>query len=227
MIVQGKDKNINDFKSLFTNLARTSYYEVNFSGMPAPLTNFLRTKNISTQFRNFDFGLLCYSTSLPTSSFTTTESWGNYTGITERFASTKQYGLGQRVSMDFYVDRNYQSLILLESWMEFITSGSYGENSNLVNEVGYYNRLKYPNEYKIESAVITKFERDYKRAISYEYRGLFPVALNPITVSYDSEEILKVSAVFSIDRYIAGRTSRVDQIGGISNNRTFFGSRLF
>lgn len=216
----GTRKNISDFKPLLTNLAQSSHYEVQFGGIPSKLKSYLISKNITNEFITEDVGLLCNSASLPTTSFATATVDGNFTGITEKFAHTRQY---QEISLDFYVDKNYKSLIFLETWMEFIASGSFGTDSAFQNEQNYFSRMQYPDDYKSNSTRIVKFDRDYKNELVYTFIGLFPTALLPIQVSYQDSQILKVSASFQFDRYIVGKSSSLDIFSGISNLLGQFG----
>jgi hypothetical protein len=208
-------KNISDFKPLLTNLAQTTHYEVQFGGIPDALKTYLAAKNVTSSFVTDDVGLLCNSASLPTTSFSSSKAEGNYTGVSETFANYKMY---QQISLDFYVDKNYKSLIFLESWMEFISSGSYTvANMNFQNQENYHVRMQYPEDYKSNATRIVKFDRDYKRELIYNFVGLFPIALNPIGVSYADSQILKVSASFSFDRYIVGKTDSLSEQLGFSN----------
>lgn len=209
-------KTISDFAPLFRNLAQTSHYEVTFDGLGQELKSYLALKNIDNNFIN-DFGLLCSSANLPTSNFTTVTTRGNLTGMIENHAHTRDYG--KEVSMEFYVDKNYKSLLLIENWMEYISSGNHKNNVEKQNDTNYYIRLRYPDFYKSNSTRIYKFDRDYNRTISYTFIGMFPVALNPITVSYNASEILKMNVIFSYDRYIPGRSTSLSESTGISNNR--------
>lgn len=219
-MVQGP-KNISDFKPLLTNLAQTSHYEVQFGGLPSRLRSYLISKNISSDFVNNDVGLLCYSASLPTTSFATAVVDGNFTGVTEKFAHTRQY---QEITLDFYVDRNYKTLIFLETWMEFIASGSY-TNPTFQNEQNYFSRMQYPDDYKSNTTKIVKFDRDYNRKLPYTFIGLFPLSLVPIQVAYQDSQILKVSATFQFDRYVIGSTTSLSEFSGISNILGQFGLR--
>jgi len=216
----GTRKSISDFKPLLTNLAQSSHYEVQFGGIPSKLKSYLISKNITNEFITDDVGLLCNSASLPTTSFATAFIDGNFTGITEKFAHTRQY---QEISLDFYVDKNYKSLIFLETWMEFIASGSFGTDSAFQNEQNYFSRMQYPDDYKSNSTRIVKFDRDYKNELVYTFIGLFPIALLPIQVSYQDSQILKVSASFQFDRYIVGKSNSLDIFSGINNLLGQFG----
>jgi hypothetical protein len=207
-------KRISDFKPLLTNLAQSSHYEVKFGGLPTSLINYLNRKTIDTSFIYGDVGLLCDATSLPTSSFATSRIEGNFTGITEKFAHTRQY---QEISLDFYIDKNYKTLVFLETWMEFISSGSYGNNIAFQNEINYFTRMQYPQDYKTNSTQIIKFDRDYRRQLVYNFVGLFPIALNPIEIGYSQSDILKVNALFNYDRYIVGKIDSLSEKSGFSN----------
>ena len=49
---------------------------------------------------------------------------------------------------------------------------------------------------------ITKFEKDYRRQINYQFMNAFPKSISPIPVSYGPAELLKVTVTFNYDRYI-------------------------
>jgi hypothetical protein len=149
---------------------------------------------------------------------------GSYTGITENFAHTRQYN---QLSLEFYVDNNYKTMIFLESWMEFIASGSYNpqnianQNASIdPNQLNYFSRMQYPDFYKANGVKIIKFERDYQRSIEYNFLGLYPQTISSPSISYTQSDTLKVSATFSYDRYIAGKwTSFSAQVGDNNNQR--------
>jgi hypothetical protein len=187
-------KSISDIKSSF-NLAQTSHYQVVFGGFSADLRKYLSERGISLSFMNESAGLLCSSAQLPTTSFATADVRGAYTGISEKFVHTRMY---DPITLEFYVDGQYRMLKMLEYWMEFISSGS-GE---IVNSSGYYHRMKYPNEYKVNSTQIIKFDRDYLSGVGYIFYGLFPLSISAPVVSYQSSEVMRISATFNYDRYV-------------------------
>jgi hypothetical protein len=217
-------RRISDFKPLFTNLAQTSHYEVRFGGvgpLGGPLMAYLFRKGISQRFIAEDAGLLCFSASLPTTSLATANVSGNFMGITEKFAHTRQY---IPISLEFYVDKNYNALKFMESWMEFIASGSNNPIGSSLAPIGqnrkdYISRMQYPEYYKSDRTTITKFDRDYNREIEYTFIGLFPSAMSSIPVSYSSSDILKMSVTFEYDRYIAGKSLSLNEIIGNNNNQ--------
>ena len=218
-------RRISDFKPLFTNLAQSSHYEVRFGGvgpLGGPLMAYLFRKGITQRFIAEDAGLLCFNASLPTTSLATANVSGNFMGITEKFAHTRQYS---PIGLEFYVDSNYNALKFIESWMEFIASGSNNPvGSNLApigqNRKDYISRMQYPEYYKSDRTTIIKFDRDYNKEIEYTFIGLFPSGMSSIPVSYNSSEILKMSVTFEYDRYIAGKSLSLNEVIGNNNNQS-------
>jgi hypothetical protein len=217
-----RPRRISDIKPILTNLAQTSHYEVRFGSLPPKLKTYLLKKGIDSGFISNSAGLLCYSASLPTTNLATSEIT-NYMGIREKFAHTRQY---DDISLEFYVDKNYKMLLFLETWMEYIASGSFVRDDPRTtpninqNQDGYFIRMQYPENYKANSVKIIKFDRDYKKEIEYNFRGFYPRNISSLQVSYSSSDTLKVSATFSYDRYIAGKTNSFSQsILGDSNNQ--------
>ena len=60
----------------------------------------------------------------------------------------------------------------------------------------------YPDDYKVQTMRIIKFERDYKQQLEYQFINAFPKLITAIPVSYGQADILKVSVSFNYDRYI-------------------------
>jgi hypothetical protein len=213
-------RRISDFKPLFTKLAQTSHYEVSFGGLHPRLSSYIFSKGVNARFIAEDAGLLCCSASLPTTRLATADIQGNFMGIGEKFAHTRQY---DEISLDFYVDNNYRSLKFIESWMEFIASGSINPiNSPLApinqNRNDYISRMQYPEYYKSNFTKIVKFDRDYDQEIEYRFVGLFPHQISSIPVTYESSNVLRMTAAFKYDRYIAGRSLSLNIFNGDNNN---------
>ena len=185
----------------FQNVAQTNHYQVHFA-MPSEgtLGSFLRSKGVDVRFQLEDVGLLCSAASLPGSALATVNTVGDYQGVVERFAHTRNF---TQISLDFYVDNEYKSLKFLEHWMEYISGAS---QPNLTDNA-YHFRMRYPEEYKSNETRIIKFERNYRQFIEYNFRGLFPLSLSSTRVSYENSQVLKASCSFSYDRYIAGETT--------------------
>ena len=198
----------------FQNVAQTNHYQVHF-GMPSrgSLASFLRSKGVDVRFQLEDVGLLCFGASLPGSAFATINTVGDRQGVVERFAHTRNF---TQISLEFYVDNLYKSLKFLEHWMEYIGGASQPN----VTESAYHFRMRYPEQYKSNETKIIKFERNYRQFIEYKFRGLFPISLNSIRVSYEGAQVLKATCNFSYDRYIAGETSSFAMERGTAFNET-------
>ena len=204
-------RRISDFKPVLTNLAQTSHFQVIFNGMSGELRNYLLSRGVDSRFIGETAGLLCYSASLPGSSYADNQVVGNFTGVVENFAHTRQF---TPIDLEFYVDRDYKTVKFLEHWMEFIGSGSYANQNNS----GYFFRMQYPNTYKSNQTKILKFDRDYSAEIEYNFFGLYPYSMSNIAVSYENSSILKASATFKYERYVSGKVSSLSLYQGANNN---------
>jgi hypothetical protein len=218
-------RKISDIKPLFTNLAQTSHYQLIFGGLPGELQNYLLKRGVSPFFVAESAGLLCYNASLPTSNLATKTVDGNFTGISENFAVGRTYG---EITLDFYVDSDYLMIKFLESWMEFISSGSHNPIGNEFagpvsqGNANYFVRMQYPETYKTSFTKIIKFDRNYEyfKQIEYTFVGLWPVSMSPPVVSYIQSDVLKIAATFKYDRYIAGRALSLNRSIGDDNNKS-------
>jgi hypothetical protein len=220
-----KPRRISDIKPLFTNLAQTTHYQLSFGGLPYKLTSYLGRRGVDINFITNSAGLLCYNASLPTAAFSPKQVDSNFTGIQEKFAVTRIYN---EISFDFYVDSNYKMIKFLESWMEFIASGSHNPPINDGNvEFGtvnqgrnnYFVRMQYPESYKCNFTKLLKFDRNYDKEIEYRFVGLWPIFMSPPQISYSSTSTpLSVTVSFSYDRYIAGKALGVNFYNGDATN---------
>ena len=205
----------------FQNVAQSNHYLVKFglpkgsSFDPNTLVGHLRSKGVDTRFQLDDVGLLCSSASLPGSAFATINTVGDYQGVVERFAHTRNY---TQISLEFYVDNLYKSLKFLEHWMEYISGAS---QPNLIDNAYHY-RMRYPEEYKSNETKIVKFERNYRQFLEYKFIGLFPMSLNSTRVSYEGAQVLKATCNFSYDRYIAGESTSFSFDKGTALNNADF-----
>jgi hypothetical protein len=233
-VARPKVKRISEISPLFTNLAQSSFYQVRFGGLGRDLKDYLYKRGIDRQFISEDAGLLCNNAVLPTTQLATANITGNYIGMTETIAHTRQY---QDISLEFYVDKNYKSLKFLEHWMEFIASGATnpldrdiripGVPRNPISEnidEAYYIRMQYPEYYKSNKTKIFKFERDYdgkskRNVLEYTFIGLYPYNISSIPVSYSQSNILTMQASFKIDRYVIGRSESYDIYKRDNNNK--------
>ena len=195
-----RPRGISDILPKLQNVAQTSNYFVRFALPPTGLRNHLRRKGIDSRFIADDVGLLCYDAVLPGSALASQNITGDFQGVVERFAHTRNF---TQINFEFYVDNEYKSLKFLEHWMEYITGGNQVDPSGDT----YYFQLNYPRNYKSNDTTIVKFERDHKKFLEYRFIGLFPLSLNSTRVQYGNSQVLKATASFSYDRYISGESS--------------------
>ena len=182
------------------NVAQTSNYFVRFSLPPSGVRSHLRRKGINDAFIADDVGLLCYNAVLPGSALASQNITGDYQGMVERFAHTRNFS---HVNFEFYVDNEYKSLKFLEHWMEYITGGNQVDPGNDT----YYFQLNYPRDYKSNDTRVVKFERNHRQFLEYRFVGLFPLSLNSVRVQYGNSQVLKATCSFSYDRYICGESA--------------------
>jgi len=62
--------------------------------------------------------------------------------------------------------------------------------------------MRYPDTYKCDTMFITKFEKNQKRLLRYQFINAFPKSITPMPVQYGGADLLKVSVSFNYDRYI-------------------------
>ena len=208
---------ISDFLPRFQNVAQSSQYIVKFA-LPHSferngLRSYLRRKGVNDRFVLEDAGLLCSSAVLPGSALASVDTRGNFQGVIEKFAHTRNF---TQIQLELYVDNEYKSMKFLEHWMEYITGAISDPTSD-----AYHFELNYPENYKSNETKIVKFERDYKRFLEYRFIGLFPLALNSTRVSYQGSQVLKATASFSFDRYICGESSSLARDLGRAFNEIF------
>ena len=200
-------RNINMFgaKEALTPLAQSNYYQVSFSSLKPSVTNHLTFMGIGNvrDFISRKSGILCSEASLPASAFTTGEVKGDFMGVPQEFAHTRIY---TDIDFTFYIDENYTNLRIFEGWMDYISSGANVSQG----QKGFYRRVQYPDSFKCDTMYITKFEKNYRRRLDYQFINAFPKSITSIPVSYGSAEVLKVTVSFNYDRYIM-------DVGSINN----------
>ena len=206
-----RPRKIADIKPILTNVAQTSHYQVFFDGLSGDLFKFLGTKGVNKRFITEDAGLLCSSASLPGSSLATTDIFGNFIGVQEKFAHTRIF---TELSLEFYVDKDYKMIKFFEHWIDFIASGSEKKQNSSFDkrDLGYFYRMRYPRGdtgYKCDKTKIVKFNIDYRSEIEYTFFGLFPINFSSTAVQYGSSDILRCNVTFSYERYIAGKETSI------------------
>jgi hypothetical protein len=194
---------ISKIKSNLLNLAQTSIYQVKL--FPAPgLGSFAEFRDISGDDISM-IELLCSDTNLPGSSLATHDVTNDYPGVTEKFVYRRIYD--ETIDFTFYVDSDYKVVEYLDTWMNYVTGqGSTFANADYVDRTKYY-RMNYSNLYKTDNLYITKFEKDNRSSMTYQFIGAFPINIVSIPVSYEASSILKCTASFSYMRYVRTRSS--------------------
>lgn len=219
-----RPKKIGEFKSTLGNVAQNNHYKVSFDGLSRNLFEYLRKRGVDRRFILDDAGLLCNSASIPGSSLATSDIFGNFTGVQEKFAHTRIF---TELTLEFYVDKEYKMIKFLEHWMEYISSGSEARKNSFFSKSSpsYFYRMRYPrgsSGYKSDSIKIVKFERDYNREIEYTFIGMFPKSLSSANVQYGNSDTLKISCSFNYERYISGKDNSLNIKRGNSENRIPF-----
>ena len=118
-------------------------------------------------------------------------------GVPQEFAHSRIY---TDIDFTFYVDEDYTLLNIFEGWMDYISSGAGREVAEF--QKPFYRRMRYPDSYKCDTMFITKFEKNQKRKLRYQFINAFPKSISPIPVTYGAADLLKVSVSFNYDRYI-------------------------
>ena len=208
-----RPRGISDIMPKLQNVSLSSRFLVKLVLPRSPVRTFLRQKGINDRFIADDIGLLCSDAVLPGSALASLNTAGDYQGVVERFAHTRNF---TQINLEFYVDNEYKSLKFLEHWMEFIAGGS---SADPIND-SYHFKMRYPDEYKSNDTRIVKFEANHFQFLEYRFIGLFPLSLNSTRVSYQNSTVLKASCQFSYDRYVCGESSSLARALGISNNKT-------
>ena len=197
-----RPKKIADIKPILTNVAQTSHYQVFFDGLSSDLFKFIGSKGVNKRFITENAGLLCNSASIPGSSLGTSDIFGNFTGVQEKFAHSRIF---TELTLEFYVDKDYKMIKLFEHWMDYIASGADNDGVGL-GDRGFYRRFKYPNDYKCDTMSITKFEKNIESTLLYEFVNAFPKAIISMPVTYGTAELLKITVTFNYDRYVVTRS---------------------
>ena len=215
-------KKISEFKPLLTNVAQTSHYQVFFDGLSPDLFTFLGQKNVDRRFITENSGLLCSAASIPGSALATSDIFGNFTGVQEKFAHTRIFS---EMSLEFYVDKNYKMIKFFEHWMNYISSGSEKRRITSFSKAspGYFYRMRYPkgnSGYKCDKTKIVKFNVDYRKEIEYTFIGMFPINLASTPVQYGNSDVLKVNCTFNYERYIAGESTNLSIRKGTSEDNS-------
>ena len=190
-----------EVKEKLGKLSLTNQYQVHFSTLNKTITDYLKRSGLDNTdiFLSRNAGILCSDASLPASAFATGEVKDNFMGVPQEFAHTRLY---TDIDFTFYVDEDYTSLSIFEGWMDYISSGA---NVDL-DEKAFYRRFRYPDDYKVDSMTITKFEKNIERSLMYEFKNAFPKSITSLPVTYGTADLMKVTVTFNYDRYVVTRS---------------------
>ncbi len=199
-------KTIQKIKNNLLNPALTSHYGVEI-GVPDALRGMLT----SAGGQQSQLNLLCSDAVLPGSNLATMEINNNYTGVTERVAYRRVFD--DRINLTFYVDaENYLPIRFFEAWMSYIMN----EDGKSEYSPSHNYRLRYPDSrnqkgasgegYTATGLTITKFERDNKNELIYDFVRSYPISVNSMPVSYDASNLLKCTVSLTYLRYVVAQT---------------------
>jgi len=205
------------------NLAQTSSYAISLQP-PRDVLNFLKARGFTYNTDGKNVELLCSEASIPGSSLATHDQVGDYYGAREQFAYRRIYD--DTFDVQFYVDRNYNTIRFFETWMDYIVGqGVTGTTDSYKREAAIY-RMTYPKSsnsrigggYK-SNIFMTKFEKEITGpALYYTYVGAFPKAMQKSAVSYGPSDILRVNVQFSYIRHIVDTS--ISSAKGTPSQRT-------
>ena len=206
-------------KSRFLETAQTSVYMVKVqptSSVMGFLSRGSRGVNYNSQ-DGTNIELLCRESTLPGQSLATADQPNDYPGVTEKMVYRKIYD--DRTDFTFYVDKKYKVVEFFEGWIDYCAGQgtTYGRD-DYQSRSAYY-RMNYPNAYKTDGLYITKFEKDVKNSMSYQFIGAFPISIAAIPISYDQSDILKCTVSFSYMRYLRRRNGAGDERIGFMQRR--------
>ena len=94
---------------------------------------------------------------------------------------------------------NYIPIKFFEKWISYIMNETTDNDMAFEN---YSYRSRYPSQYTATGLSVTKFERDYKNQLKYDFVKSFPLAITSMPVSYESSSLLKCSVQMTYIRYI-------------------------
>jgi len=208
-------------KSKIMNLAQTSVYQVKIQPPPNVL-NFLKTeRDLDYTQKGENIELLCHQTTLPGTSFSTSEVTNDYAGVTERMVYRRMFD--STIDMTFYVDKAYDVIEFFEGWVDYmsgmnIDNPNSGDTREMYRSSAATYRMNYPSSYRTPIQV-TKFEKNLTDAqMTYEFVDAFPLNVISIPVSYEQSDVLKMSVSFAYTRYVRFRSKQ----GLLKNYGEFF-----
>jgi hypothetical protein len=199
--------------------ALTSHFEVKIPKPPGNNFDAYLNEN-GVKYDQDRLNLLCSEASLPGSSLSTYDIVDDYTGVNEKHVYRRLYD--DRIDFSFYVDaENYLPIRFFESWIKYTVNETIATKNNTPGsrDGNFFYRMRYPKDYIANSGLeVTKFERDNKSSLVYNFVNVFPIAITSMPVSYDTASLLKCSVSFSYIRYILNPTGTGGVRGGDGDN---------
>jgi hypothetical protein len=118
-----------------------------------------------------------------------------------------------RIDFTFLVDaEKYFAIRIFEKWMRYIAGedADRQDGETLTTKgVNYHYRVRYPGTgsdttgYRcVDGLKITKFEKDMRNSLTYEFIGAYPISISSMPVSYESSSLLKCTVSMSYLRYV-------------------------
>ena len=201
-----RKKSMSQIKTNLLRPALTSHYGVTI-GIPAVLRPIL-----SGFMRNGQeqLNLSCSEAVLPGSNLAIMEINDNFTGVTERHAYRRVFD--DRVNFTFYVNaENYLPIRFFDAWKSYVMNEGQTAANYTPKNKNYSYRVNYPDGdkgYTATGLTITKFERDYRGSLTYEFIKSYPISISAMPVSYDTSGLLKCTVSMTYLRYIVAQTGQ-------------------
>lgn len=208
-------RKISDIKHKLLQPATTSHFICKFSP-PIAVNTWQRQRQSSSlvgavyDLINTDLiEISCSEASLPGSTLMTHDSSNDYHGVSQKIAYRRLYD--DRADFTFYVDTRYTIIKYFEGWMTYIVNE---QSSKGYTERDFFYRVNYPQTYKTDNLIITKFEKNTGRSdstssLEYVFLEAFPISINSMPVTYESSQLLKCTVSFSFSRYYARTGSAI------------------
>ena len=164
----------------------------------------------------YDFGFYATEAVLPGSNLVSQEVFGNYQGLSQSFAVSRQY---PEVEITFYVDAGHNSLVVMQAWQEFINPTL--DNNKAASRTSV-KKLRYPDEYKCD-ILIRKFNRDFRAtkdkflsagsiqepaSLTYNLLRAYPTKIIATPISYGEGQIVKSIVSFNYEKYVLSKRDR-------------------
>jgi len=193
------------------HLSQTNIFQAKIN-LPRKVKKYLRKEEEMTDLKLGNLSLLCSSASLPGSSLATHDVTTDYQGVSEKIPYRRIFD--QQLSLEFYVDYDYDVIRTLDGWMDYIGGLYKGDNDDAYFSPYAGFRQEYPNNYRTD-IFVSKFEKNMggfhkdtlqkaerKTALVYRFINAFPIQFNAIPVSYGTADVMRCTVAFSFTRYI-------------------------